>query len=214
MKAREWRIFPIIAVIAVPAILAILPQRFAVAPKDLQIACAGALALTMLLAGIWPNDERFARIERWTAAIVLPIVLLVQLDLLWLLLVNMVKASSEVTGLSLLTTSIAIWATNVLLFSLAYWHLDRKGPWGRQNGWDGPADFTFPHGDAEDHFPQDWRPTYPDYLDLAFNTSTAFSPTDVLPLSPRAKMLMMVQSTISLVTVITVGARAINILGS
>ena len=168
----------------------------------------------MLLAGLRPNDERFARIERWTAAIVLPIVLLVQLDLLWQLLVNMVKASSEVTGLALLTTSIAIWATNVLLFSLAYWHLDRNGPWGRQTGWDGPADFTFPHGDPEDHFPQGWRPTYPDYLDLAFNTSTAFSPTDVLPLSPRAKMLMMLQSTISLVTVITVGARAINILGS
>jgi hypothetical protein len=210
---QELRIFPAIAVVGLPAILALLPQRFAVAPRELQVAGAAALAVTMLAAGISPNSEKLARVERWTAAIVLPIVFVVQIDLLATLVASMVNETSGINGLALLTTSVAIWATNILIFALAYWHIDRGGPWGRANDWNGRADFSFPRGDPSENFPEDWKPIFADYLDLAFNTSTAFSPTDVFPLTARGKVLMMVQSLVSLVTVITVGARAINILG-
>ena len=131
-----------------------------------------------------------------------------------MLLIEMASKDSHTSGLTLLTTSIAIWVTNVLVFALAYWLIDRGGPEGRESGWKGWADFSFTRGDPTEGMPVGWQPIFADYLALAFNTSSAFSPTDVLPLRPRAKVLMMVQSFISLITVIAVGARAINILGS
>jgi hypothetical protein len=75
-------------------------------------------------------------------------------------------------------------------------------------------DWLFPQQSAGEHVPPSWHPTYVDYLFLAFCTATAFSPTDVLPLTSRAKLLMMAESTISLVTIIAIAARAINILTS
>lgn len=140
--------------------------------------------------------------------------MVLELVLLALLLRDMARSHPNISGLTLLTTSISIWTTNILIFALAYWQLDRGGPAGRALGWHGRTDFTFPRGDPSDGVPEDWQPVFADYLSLAFNTSAAFSPTDVLPLRPRAKMLMMTQSVISLITVIAVGARAINILGS
>jgi hypothetical protein len=136
------------------------------------------------------------------------------LVLLAYLLRDMARVHSGISGLTLLTTSIAIWTENILVFALAYWQIDRGGPTGRVKGFRGRADFTFPIGNPSDGVPDDWRPVFADYLALAYNTSAAFSPTDVLPLTTRAKMMMTTQSIISLITVIAVGARAINILGS
>ena len=118
------------------------------------------------------------------------------------------------TGIQLLASSVAAWALNVLLFSLAYWRLDRGGPEARANHANTRPDWLFPQQSVPEYVPPDWYPTFVDYLFLAFDTATAFSPTDALPLTSRAKVLMMLQSTISLVTVIAVAARAINILGS
>jgi uncharacterized membrane protein len=211
---RESHIFPACAVLALLVMLVFLPQRYAIVPRPIQILLGVALALPMLATGFFPANARAARAERYAVMIVLPIAMCVSLVLLTFLLRDMARPSSGLSGLTLLTTSIGIWVTNVLVFSLAYWQLDRGGPTGRASGWRGRADFTFPRGDPSDGFPADWQPVFADYLALAFNTSAAFSPTDVLPLTPRAKMLMTVQSAISLVTVIAVGARAINILGS
>jgi hypothetical protein len=201
-------------VIAVPVIIAFLPGRYKFVPTAVPFVASAALAIPMLAAGFAPTNPLWARVERWTAAIILPIVAVIELVMLAYLLRDMAKAHSGLNGLTLLTTSIAIWTTNILVFALAYWQLDRGGPIGRATGWKGRADFSFPRGDADDGVPADWRPIFADYLALAFNTSAAFSPTDVIPLTPRAKMLMTTQSLISLVTVIAVGARAINILGT
>jgi hypothetical protein len=126
----------------------------------------------------------------------------------------MVRRSSEVTGLHLLTSSIAVWATTVLLFSVAYWRIDRGGPEARANHANRKPDWLFPQENAGEDVPPDWRPTFVDYLFLAFCTATAFSPTDAQPLTARGKLLMMLESTISLVTIVVVASRAINILGS
>jgi hypothetical protein len=213
VRPRESRLFAALAVIALTAILAFLPGRFQPLPKAVQFLAAGILAGTMLAVELAPTNQFLIRIERYAAAVLLPLIALIQLGVLSILFVSMTRPSG-VSGLTLLTSSIAIWATNVLVFALAYWHLDRGGPSGRASGWRGAADFTFPRGEPPDGVPEDWQPVFADYLALAFNTSTAFSPTDVLPLRPRAKMLMVTQSLISLVTVIAVGARAINILGT
>jgi len=213
-KRHETRLFATLAVIALPTILAFLPERYQFVPRAAKVVIALGLAIPMLLAEFAPLNHRWQRLERRAAAILLPVALGFELVLLTVLLRDMALPHSKLSGMTLLTTSISIWSTNILIFALAYWQLDRGGPTGRMIGWSGRADFTFPRGDPGDGVPEDWQPIFADYFALAFNTSAAFSPTDVLPLTPRAKTLMTLQSIISLVTVIAVGARAINILGS
>jgi uncharacterized membrane protein len=210
----ESRVFAAIALIALPVILSILPSRYQLLPEGIPFLVALALTIPMLAAQFARNKPFWTRTERYAAAIILPLATFFQLVLLAILLRDMAKPHSNVSGMTLLTTAIAIWATNILVFALAYWQVDRGGPSGRAAGFHGRADLSFSHGDPSDHFPDDWRPVFADYFAFAFNTSAAFSPTDVLPLTPRMKMLMTVQSIISLITVIAVGARAINILGS
>ena len=114
-----------------------------------------------------------------------------------------------------LTSSVALWINNVLVFSLLYWQVDRGGPGARAADERRRPDLFFTQeGAPPDAMPHGWRPSFPDYLFLAFSTATAFSPTDVVPLTLRAKMMMMLESSISLITIVVVGARAINVLGS
>ncbi len=101
----------------------------------------------------------------------------------------------------------------IVLFTLIYWRLDRGGPDGRTGVWQGQAHFHFPRGDAAEGVSGDWQPSFVDYLYLAFTTSTAFSPSEIYPLTDRAKILHIVQSLISLLTIVALATRAINILG-
>jgi uncharacterized membrane protein len=102
--------------------------------------------------------------------------------------------------------------TNIIVFSLWFWELDRGGPTERMLKSPIPPSFIFPEEATKDGASEGWEPTYPDYLYLAFTNATAFSPTDTMPLSRWAKLLMLTQSAISLVTVGLVVARAVNIL--
>jgi hypothetical protein len=130
------------------------------------------------------------------------------------LITEMTRRSGEVSGIQLLTSSVGMWVVNVLTFSLLYWQIDRAGPEARANDASPRPDWLFPQEGAREDIPPDWRPTFVDYLFLGYSTATAFSTTDVMPLTSRAKMLMMLESTISLVTIVAVMSRAINILGS
>jgi hypothetical protein len=102
----------------------------------------------------------------------------------------------------------------VLTFSLLYWQIDRGGPEARANKASPRPDWLFPQEGTPRDVPPGWRPTFVDYLFLGYSTATAFSTTDVMPLTSRAKLLMMLESTISLATIVTVMSRAINILGN
>lgn len=113
----------------------------------------------------------------------------------------------------LLSSGAAIWMINVLTFAVWFWELDRGGPVERMAGTDPYPDFLFPQMTARDLAPRDWRPQFADYLYLAFTNATAFSPTDTLPLTRWAKLTMMLQSAISLVTAALVVAKAVNALG-
>jgi uncharacterized membrane protein len=113
----------------------------------------------------------------------------------------------------LLRVGAAIWATNVIVFALCYWEADRGGPGSRAQGADQYPDFLFPQMQAPDLTPKGWEPNFIDYLYTSFTNATAFSPTDVLPLSRWAKLAMMLQSALSLSVVGLVVARAVNILG-
>jgi len=130
------------------------------------------------------------------------------------LLKEMVTGSKAIDGLYLLTSSIALGIMNVLTFSLVYWRLDRGGPEARLNGSHHRSDFLFPQSSLPEEAVIGWYPTFADYLFVAFTTATAFSPTDTPPLTVRAKLLMMLESMIALITIAAVASRAINILGS
>ena len=101
--------------------------------------------------------------------------------------------------------------TNILIFSIWYWLIDPPGVEHRGR-LDEPWDFLFPQREANLPFYESWEPRYTDYLYLAFTTSFAFSPTDALPLTRRAKMLMLLQASISIIALTGSAASAINIL--
>jgi hypothetical protein len=114
-------------------------------------------------------------------------------------------------GHALIVAGAEIWLTNVLVFSLWYWEMDRGGPGRRAVGDDGEADFLFPQM-SERRLCAGWRPQFADYLYVSLTNAAAFSPTDTLPLTVSAKMVMGLQSLISLVTIGLVVSRAVNIL--
>lgn len=118
----------------------------------------------------------------------------------------------HVGATALLGRGAALWVTNVVVFSLWFWELDRGGAAERAAGSGIPPSFGFPEEAMPELAPAGWIPRYPDYLYLSFTNATAFSPTDTLPVRSWAKMTMMLESVISLVTAILVIARAINVL--
>ena len=208
----RWEV--VLVVLAIFFLLILLPSRVRVFPNWVPLLLTIALIVPMAALQLPTPKARWLRVERIVIMFFLVITGFALVDSLGYLLYEMVRRSFEVTGIQLLASSVAAWATNVLLFSLVYWRLDRGGPEARTNHGKTKPDWLFPQqGVPEDVIP-DWHTTFVDYLFLAFNTATAFSPTDVLPLTSRAKMLMMLESILSLVTILAVAARAINILGS
>jgi hypothetical protein len=203
-----------LAIFAVLALLILLPNRVRFLPPW-TLYVIGALILACLgTAAARPQSSALARVERWAIFAFAALAGVATLAMLRELIYDMIGRSNAVTGLQLLASSIAIWAVNVMMFSLFYWQLDRGGPFGRA-GAHRHRDWVFPQDQAApEDLPPDWRPQFIDYLFLGFSTATAFSTTDAMPLTGRAKFAMMTESTISLVTLVVVAARAINVLGS
>lgn len=115
-------------------------------------------------------------------------------------------------GHRLIVAGVLIWLTNLLIFALWFWEMDRGGPGKRAAGRDGPPDFLFPQMSDDRIEPRDWRPKYVDYLYVSLTNNTAFSPTDTMPLTPVAKTIMGVQAVVSLLTIGLIVSRAVNIL--
>ncbi len=208
----RWQV--VLVVLAVFFLLTLLPQRMRALPNWAPLLLTIALIAPMVALQFTAAKARWLRVERVVMSLFFVVVGFALAKGLGTLLYAMVSRSSQVSAIQLLASSIAGWVLNLLLFSLAYWRLDRGGPEARANNASTKADWLFPQQSVPEYAQADWQPTFFDYLFLAFDTATAFSPADAVPLSSRAKLLMMVESTISLVTVIAIAARAINILGS
>ena len=203
---------PALAVLGTVFLLHSLHPRLQLLPAGSPYAFA--IAMLVPMAGVALSSARpsWLRVERTMTFLMFVAIEAATLVTLARLIGEMVYASNEVSGLELLASSIGVWANNVLAFSLLYWQLDRGGPHARANKLSQKPDWLFPQTGIPEDVPPGWQPAYVDYLFLAYSTATAFSPTDALPLTSRAKMLMMLQSTISLVTILIVASRAINIL--
>jgi hypothetical protein len=203
-----------VAVVAVFLLVTALPSHFRAFPSWVPFLLLIGLIVPMVALTLTSAKARWLRVESIVISLFFVFAGFAIVKSLAFLLLEMVRHSGEVTGLQLLTSSVVVWASNLLVFSVAYWRLDRGGPEARANRKGTKPDWLFPQQGVPEYVPPDWHPTFIDYLFLAFDTATAFSPTDAAPLTSRAKLLMMLESMISLVTIIVVGARAINILGN
>jgi uncharacterized membrane protein len=170
------------------------------------------LALTVLVVpGAWLLRSRGLMRERRMLAFGMLAVTSVAISVSVVYLVQGLL-SHRAEAPELLSGGGLLWVANVLTFSLWYWEVDGGGPTHRHLTLCGSSDFAFPQRVLGDDSEAGWVPDYLDYLFLAFNTSTAFSPTDTMVLARRAKVLMMYQSVLSLVSVVVLVARAINAL--
>ncbi len=199
-----------LAVLAVVVLLQVLPARTRLVPVWFPFITVPAILLPIVLPSAKPG---WRRVEHGVAGLFVFLVIAGTLVTLRFLIIAMIRRPIEVTGVQLLSTSVGVWVTNVLSFALVYWDLDAGGPEERAARSGRLPDWLFPQVGVPDLVPPGWRPTFVDYLFLAFSTATAFSTTEVAPLTARAKLLMMAESSISLVTILVTAARAINILG-
>lgn len=203
-----------LTVMGVMWLLRVLPDRIRVLPLWFQYLFGITLLASMLAVGLMAEKPRWLRVERLVLLVFCVVNGVLMLGNLGYLVREMVYDSTDLDGLQLLTSGMGIWGANVVLFSLVYWRFDRGGPENRVHHTKICPDWLFPQSGLPEEEWADWEPTFVDYLFLSYTASTAFSPTDTLPLTPRAKLAMMLQSSISLTTLVVVGARAINILGS
>jgi hypothetical protein len=202
-----------VTIVAVVLLLALLPGRIRLLPNWITCAAGIAVLAPIITVALTAARTRWLRIERTVTLLFSVVVGGGTLLSVANLIHAMVHRSREIGGLQLLASSIAVWVTNVLVFSLLYWQVDRGGPEARLNHASTWPDWLFPQeGAPREDVPPDWKPSFVDYLFLSYSTATAFSTTDVMPLTSRAKLLMMLESSVALVTLVVVAARAINIL--
>jgi hypothetical protein len=207
---RELRWPAVVSLIAICLLYVMLPERLTFGPNWLLPATVGVLLIPTVV---------FYRMGRHRLNVAFGIALLVSVTLALAWSLGFLIAGlpgKRLPPQELLRSAVALWISNILVFASWYWRLDAGGPHTRHlrtahtNG-----AFLFPQMTLAQGSPvadPTWKPEFVDYLFLAFNTSTAFSPTDVPVLGRWAKVLMMVQSSISLGTVAILAARAINIL--
>lgn len=212
------------SVVIIGALQLLIINKLSLGPRWLAPALEFALLAPLSFATAWTQglardaDEdhhwrRIARQRRWIrrlALLLTALVTIMNLGSLLLLVRELLGGHLGSPGPTLLLDALNIWATNVIAFALWYWSIDRGGPASKGVTAVGEDDFLFPQMTLDSC--AGWSPGFPDYLYLSFTNATAFSPTDTMPLSDRAKMLMMVESAISLLTLALVAARAVNIL--
>ncbi|MFE2416383.1 hypothetical protein [Streptomyces hokutonensis] len=221
-RRGEPRLPAVAATLVAIALYLFLPQRLLIAPRYVL----PALECVLLVPLVAINPRRLTRQTRAFRVLSLMLVALIgasNLVALGILIHELVSAGVK-DGQELLVASLQIWLTNIIVFGLAYWELDRGGPVSRTQV---PreslplADFRFSQDENAGAVQEvsdgsskaaDWVPTLMDYLYVSVTNSTAFSPTDTMPLSSRAKFLMSVESVTALLTSLLVIARAVSIL--
>jgi len=218
----EHRLPPALAVGVAIAAYALLPDSLLIGPRFAIPAVEGLLLITVMVV----NPVRLVRQTRWSrgASVVLAgIVIATDLGALAMLIGTVDSSRQRPAGL--LIGGVQVWLTNVIGFALLFWELDRGGPVARRaerRDHLPPADWRFSQDEnggavtevaktASEH--SGWVPLFVDYLYLSVTNSSAFSPTDTMPLSTRAKLLMAAQATAALVVTLIIVARAVGSLG-
>lgn len=193
-KEARWHI--VLAIVTAIGLGLVLSNKLTFDTKYMVAGLEGLLLLVLIIAPV------SAAAKRLFAILLLALISIANLLSLGLVM-SALFGGLAIDGHELLISSVAIYLTNIIVFGLWYWELD--------NIQEAVADFVFPQQRNQKIDPG-WKPTFFDYLYMSVINATAFSPADALPLSHRAKLLMSIQSIISLVTIALVVARAVSIL--
>jgi hypothetical protein len=202
----------LVAIVAVGGLNLALPSSLTPGPDWLVLV----LVILLNVPAMILHSLRRYRVAHALAYGALGVATLAMIASLVLLIRGLI--SHQEAPAQMLLSATVLWASNVLIFASWYWRLDAGGPHARDmHGAHTDGAFLFPQMSVDPELRRDmgdehWKPGFIDYLFLAFNTSTAFSPTDVPVLSRWAKVLMMLQASISLATLALLAARAVNIL--
>jgi len=223
----ESPLWPSLAILASAGLYADLPSSFiggrgGGAFGDLRWIVPVLTVLVLLALGVIRPSGRLARALDWgprTAHVTRRRLVFVTIGIVSAanvasigLLIHLLINGASATASTLLRAAVHMWLVNVLLFALWYWQLDGGGPLERPRCAPARRDFLFPQQTEPTLLESGWRPLFLDYLYVSFPNAPAFSPTDTMPLSRWAKMLMLAQSAISLALAVMVVARAVNIL--
>jgi hypothetical protein len=206
------RLGAVVIVIAIAVLIAVLPRRYHIVPNWFAYLGMFLMIAPMLAGALISGGRLWREVERGVEFVAVWMALFFNVCNLLIAAYDLVENPGKLDPTLLFYTSIGIWSGNVLIFTLLYWLVDSGGPDARLSGRVAYPDFVFPAMDDPEHAPPDWQPSIVDYLFLGFTTSTAFSPTEAMPFTPRAKLLVILQSSIALITIAIVAARTINIL--
>lgn len=219
-RRGEARLPSALVVVAAIALYALLPEQLIVGPR----LVIPALEAVLLGALIVVNPRRMTRDNRWERVVALSLVGLIAVTnaVALVLLLHRLVSTDDSRAVELLIAAGQVWLTNVIVYGLAFWELDRGGPVARTHLSRDRlprADFRFPQDEDHDTVDEvqagsskvsDWVPAIVDYLYVSLSNSSAFSPTDTMPLSTRAKILMAIESTSALVISVLVIAKGVG----
>ncbi|MEW1953651.1 hypothetical protein [Terrabacter sp. NPDC080008] len=220
-SAGEQRLWPALAVVVAVLAYAVLPERLLLGPR----LAIPLVELVLLGALLLSNPHRMVRQTRWSRVTSIALAcLVIATNMVALAMLVQTLTSKDARGMPLLLAGMQVWLTNVIGFALLFWELDRGGPVARHTlarDRMPPADWRFSQDENQDAVTEvaatssersNWRPAFVDYLYTSLTNSSAFSPTDTMPLTPRAKALMGLEATAALLTSLLVVARAIGAL--
>ena len=200
-----------VAMLIAIALQLLLPDKYTLGSRYLLIGVEGLLLIA--LSFTTPREPIFKSLSRRINVILLIVLTGVANCYALVLVAHALLETGHISnGKELILTAVNIYLTNIIIFGLLYWEMDGGGPGERQRAHRYEHDFLFPQDQNPDFRHLQWLPTFIDYLYVAGTNGMAFSPTDTLTMSRRAKLLMLGQATISLVALALVAARAVNIL--
>ncbi|MGH9066344.1 MAG: hypothetical protein ACRD0J_02300, partial [Acidimicrobiales bacterium] len=209
--ARDPRWPASLAVAVAVALTVTLPDPLVLYPRWILPAVEAVMVIPLTVAAPFRHHNEPSWV-RLAGLVLIAVVEAANLASLTLLVNGILAGNAKATGHTLVVAAVQIYLTNIAVFALWFWELDRGGPGARMRSDHRQPDFLFPQMMTPDSAPAGWTPGFVDYLYVAFTNATAFSPTDTMPLTPTAKSLMSVESLAALLTVAVVAARAINIL--
>jgi uncharacterized membrane protein len=202
----------LVALIVAIALQLAIPKSYAVVPRWPLIAME--ILLVVVLVGLNPlRLKRQTRFGTWASYALLAAITIDNSLSAVILDIRILSGEVSNDAAVLLGSGAAIYVTTVIVFGIWYWELDRGGPFARRQGGRPYPDFMFPQMTERQLAPPNWRPEFFDYLYVSITNVVAFSPTDTMPMTQRAKVMMTVQAMVSFTTLARVIARAVNVLG-
>lgn len=198
-----------LALLVCVGLYVVLPNRLVVGPRWL-LPVLIALPLIPLSATKHRHPNEAPWVRQFTIFLIAVITLANVTSMA--LLVHHLLVAHVSQGRNLIYSAVSVWLTNVIIYGLWFWEIDRGGPHRRAGGLGRWPDIQFPQMENPPLAPVNWRPSFIDYLYTSFANGTSFAPADAMPLTAQAKALFATESMVSLITIAVVAARAVNIL--